>query len=212
MRILIAILLFSFGANAQTFMLPIPPCKVVSGGCLFATYDPSNKSPNITLSTDLQTETASTTGMVAATKKITAGTKLYWEVTVGSGPTTIGIGICLTSAMVLSNYVGQTSAAWGLWSFGLFTNGATVGSGYTGYTTGDVISMAVDGSGNMLQFDKNGATDGTAVAITHGDYYPVTGGFSTISSTTINFGCSAWDSRTATLRATLLAAGYQIGF
>lgn len=89
-------------------------------------------------------------------------------------------------------------------------------------TAGDVFSFAfnnITGKGNIY---RNGIEDPTGLGVNAGvfinfyvplgdTWYPCTCGNGQSVATTTNFGQNAWDTRTATLRGSLAAAGYKIG-
>jgi len=168
----------------------------------YATWDAANKGTYIALSgTPALTETSSGVGSVRATKYVAAGTKRYWEVTVGTTGAyaynqVIGID---NGSGNLSEYTGQDANAWGLYGGGgaagnVLHAGAFVGSGYTtGYNYLQVIGIALDLVGWTIQFYINGVAAGAAISIPSGtNYYPAAGSGGGTMIGTANFGQSAF--------------------
>ena len=101
--------------------------------------------------------------------------KWYAECTVtniGSG-FMVGIGQ-LPSTLVATNYLGNTATSWGYYSDAAANSRLYNNSSYTSYgsayTTGTVISIALDMDAGTLVFYRNGVGQGTAVTGLSGTY------------------------------------------
>lgn len=127
-----------------------------------ATWNPSDKDTNITLSnSNLDAAKAVTQGVWSAVRGsvgITSGKK-YWEIllVVASGVGDI-LGL-LDGSVTVSNYVGSTSHGAGLRENSNFVNGWTQAqSGTPGgtNTSGDVYMFALDADAGKLWGGRNG--------------------------------------------------------
>jgi hypothetical protein len=204
----------------------------------FATWNPADKSANITLSGGNLVSTNATSGSfgsVRATEFKNSG-KWYCELTVtqkgDAGSDVPILGISNSSFAVTG---GNYDSSADIWAYK--ANGAKVNGGVSGYgasfDTGDVISALFDADAGTLTFWKNGTTQGEAfsgisdsLAITHADF-----GAGTVGSVvTLNSGGSAfvhtppegysgWDDgapsndldATAPLPALLMGGGASLG-
>lgn len=185
----------------------------------YATWNPTYViSPYITLdATKLVVTVGSSVGaqvMLATIGEVTG--KYYWEIylTTYTSLKQIMIGV---SAASPGTWVGNNITSWGVGA--VFSTPYKVHNG--GYTTyglaflqGDIISIACDFGGGTMNIYDNGTLVGTSPSWSglSGTLYPA---ISNVSSdgfvATANFGQNAWDTRTATLRATLASSGYTIG-
>ena len=215
--LLILSLLFSFTCFGQGEP-DIPPATNYGSSITYATYDPSHMTSGITLSggNDVVTIPGGTRGVRSTIGK-TSG-KYYWECIVNSGTFDCFFGVANSSWT--PGYLGNDANgwSWGVWSgsFGPYKQHSnsyiTVGSLPS---IGDVISITVDYGGATMNAYQNGTLIGTSPlwsSLSGGPFYAAMsswGGSSSVSTT--NFGASAWDSRTATLRTSLIAAGYTMG-
>jgi len=161
----------------------------------YATWNPSDKSANISLSGgDLTaTQSTTTTGLVRSTIGKSSG-KWYWEVTWSSGPHSLLPGIT-KSAVDTSSYPGSVTDGWGYWS----TNGNLANSGGNiaygaSYTTGTIIGCALDMDAGTFTMYKNNVSQGTAVTGLSGDVYAAVGGSSGAGSrvSVANFGATSF--------------------
>ena len=179
---------------------------------VFATWDPSNKSANITLSGgNLVATRAAGVSSPNAVRSTTSYTteKKYAECTItnspGTGGTT-GLGLCNASFLFTGGgYVGSTNTGIGYYSDGnVYRNNASVGTIAT-FTSGDVICMAVDATARLAWWRKNGGNwnnNGAADPATGAngiDISAVTGAlFAAVEADnvgeilTINFGATAY--------------------
>jgi hypothetical protein len=104
---------------------------------------------------------------------ITTG-KFYWEtkfVSLASGTAYALTGIMAKTPAGSGNYLGGYDDTYGYagWSGTVYNNGGSTGntSGLATYTTGDILSIALDADNNRLYFYKNGAiqNSGTGIVI-----------------------------------------------
>jgi hypothetical protein len=113
-------------------------------------------------------------------------------VTTVGAESTLGVSQGLN---ILNTYVGATSDSWGYRSNGPKYNNAISANYGSSYTSGDKIGCAFDADNGILEFYKNGVSQGTAyTGLTSGPYYFATSGRSATSANdvTINFGQQAW--------------------
>ena len=113
-------------------------------------------------------------------------------VTAVGAESTLGVSQGLN---ILNTYVGSTSDSWGYRSNGPKYNNAISATYGSSYTSGDKIGCAFDADNGILEFYKNGVSQGTAyTGLTSGPYYFATSGRSATSANdvTINFGQQAW--------------------
>jgi hypothetical protein len=134
--------------------------------------------------------------------------KWYWEAKIGTNTTVNNMfGIADRVATSSTQTVGEFASSYSLLGTGrLYENGSFTNSWGSSYTTGDIMSVALDLDNNRLYFAKNGTwqnsadpTTGTgAVSITapssvtsgNGYYFPAFGDFSGSDDTDwlVNFG------------------------
>ena len=140
----------------------------------YCVLNPLDTGSNITLSAaNLQTSQGASAGISKGTIGISSG-KWYWEVTLLSGTTAVGIAD-ITSSRTQS-YVGQTSTSYGYYSGtgSKYNNATGVAYGAT-YTTNDVIGVALDMDAGTLTFYKNNTSQGTAYSSLSGTFTPAIG-------------------------------------
>lgn len=128
------------------------------------TWNPADKSSNISLSNGDRTAACSTAAqsLVRATTARSTG-KYYFEVVADSvaASGTLGYVIGVAAAAVATNvYVGSTATSVG-WrrSGGYLMNGSSTGSDT--YVTGDIIGIAIDFATRGVWFAKNGVWQST---------------------------------------------------
>jgi hypothetical protein len=140
----------------------------------FAVLNPLDTGSNITLSAaNLQTSQGAAAGISKGTIGVSSG-KWYWEVTLLSGTTMVGIATVTSSPT--QNYVGQTSTSYGYYSSnGNKYNNATGVAYGASYTTNDVIGVALDLTAGTLTFYKNNTSQGTAYSSLSGTFTPAIG-------------------------------------
>jgi hypothetical protein len=173
----------------------------------YATWDPASKGSAFTLSNgNLTAAQTSANGSVLSTIGLTTG-KWYWEVklTVASGNPYTAVGVWSGSHSG-SNYVGQTSAGWGLMTNGtqlaISNNGSAVNEGSTPFVINDVIGIALNANTGATAFYRNNALIGSAT-VTTGTIYAAIGGSGYAVTAVANFG--------ATTFAYTVPSGYNAG-
>jgi hypothetical protein len=140
----------------------------------YSVLNPLDTGSNITLSAaNLQTSQGAAAGISKGTIGISSG-KWYWEVTLLSGTTAVGIADITSSRT--QNYVGQTSTSYGYYSGnGNKYNNATGVAYGASYTTNDIIGVALDMDAGTLTFYKNNTSQGTAYSSLSGTFTPAIG-------------------------------------
>lgn len=153
------------------------------------TWNPSDKSANITLSGGNLVATNTALGSVRGTVGKASG-KWYWEVTVStiSVEATVGIG---NSSATLTNNPGADVNGWGYISQGSKTTNNSASAYGAGYSSGDVIGVALDMDNGTLTFYKNNVSQGQAFSGITGTIYPMVGEHSG-DVFTANFGTTAF--------------------
>lgn len=130
----------------------------------YATWNPSDKSANITLSVSNTVATSSGgSGWYSARSTIWKSTwKHYWEITITSG--TVWINGIMNSTASLANYAGSDANWYGFywdWTSALkFNSGASSAYGASA-PTGTVLWFALDMTGWTLTIYKNNVSQGT---------------------------------------------------
>jgi hypothetical protein len=180
-----------------------------AGPTTYATWNPSDKTAGITLSNGNLTAAGPNSGSqydhVRANVGKSSG-KYYFEITVDDDSYMCGIGVCsATTSFSTGDWLARQSDGWEYTSDGYFGN--NVGSWKSAppsYTTGDIISLAIDLDNGKIWWGKNGTwldsgdpANGTNAAYTNlsGTIYPhVTLRTSSDNSpqVTANFGASAF--------------------
>ena len=147
-------------------------------------FNPSDKGPNITLSSGNLVATDTSGGGWASVRSTISKTtgKWYFEVTDTANYVMIGLG---TSTATLSSYAGSDANGWGLSSNGgnLYHNGA--GGVLHSFTTGAVIGVAFDADARTMQLYDGGSAFGGSIDISalSGAIFPlVTVGFNGVAT------------------------------
>lgn len=220
LRTIILLLLLPVSTQAQYYM------RLIDGaGITYATWSPTNKSSNITLSNGNLTFTgiAGNTGIGIATVGKSSG-KWYWEITVDSAS---AVGLEYAGVTNVVPVSGNTSR------LGVVTNSiayrgnassycylknvtgsfATQGTGCnTDVVKNMVLSFALDMDNLKFTEYLNGTQIDVAVTgLPAGTWYPACQSDGQRNSGTANFGQNSWSGTTATLRSTLAGLGYTIG-
>jgi len=157
----------------------------------YATWNPSDKGANITLSSGNlhATNTVASWAAVRSTIGVSSG-KWYWEVLYTADPSAAIFGVANGSA-TLTNYVGSDANGWGYYApdGSKFNNGVNSGYG-AAYVAGDTVGVALDMDAGTLIFYKNNTSQGTAFTGLTGTIYAAVSHMSSTASTA-NFGATA---------------------
>jgi len=160
------------------------------------TWNPSDKSADITLSNGNLTMTNSGAGHdgVRATVGKSSG-KYYYEVVmvsnIGFGREIIGIA---DSGHSLTTFVGAGAAgySWQVSSTLKWNNSVSAAYGVeAGPSAGDVIGVLLDLGAGTLSYTIRGVSEGTAFSGLSGTFYPMHSNLS-VSVTTVRFKSSQW--------------------
>jgi hypothetical protein len=158
------------GAAAGGLLMPsiarpglvLAPTGAPAGGG-GTTWNPADKSSNITLSvgnlTATNTAAAEGDAFVRSVASHATG-KYYWEL-IYNGPYiggSTGIGIAVAAATVADATSTNNIAAWYLQTGNAWVNGSNAGSGGAIVLAGDVMSLAInlDAGARTIWFRKNG--------------------------------------------------------
>ncbi len=186
--------------NSITATVAQPPNYVLRAnlqsalvGGLLNIPNSSDASPDILLSGyTIENTLAGSWQSVRATQGYFAG-KWYWEVTINSGgtyPNGIVIGVGNSSA-VLTNFCGYDANGYGYdGNNGAYYNNNTATALGATYTTGDIISVALDADAGTVTFYKNGVVQGSAITIGAGTWLPMFSEYGDGELITVNFGQS----------------------
>jgi hypothetical protein len=158
----------------------------------YATWNPSDKWANITLSGGNLTATTTAAAWDAVRTTISKSSgKHYFEMTITAGTTWWIIGIWNSSA-TLSFYLWSDANGWGYYTNWQKGNSWLVAYWAT-YTIGDVIGIAMDMDAGQLTFYKNNVSQGVAFTGITGSLFGMCSllNIGAASSITANFGATA---------------------
>jgi hypothetical protein len=171
----------------------------------YSTWNPSDKSANITLSNGNLKATAAAGGAIgvrSTTSKTNNTGKFYFELTVNhtNGSLGYGIGIAISGTSLLAPGTGggQSDAIGYSASGDIYNNGGVLDSAPANYTDGDVIGVALDTvtSGWVLTFYKNNVQQSSrnlnSDGVTHDPDFIQFGTTSVTEAGTLNVGASAF--------------------
>lgn len=162
--------------------------NITASGCVtYATWNPSDKGANVTLSGGNLTAVNSAAGSVRSTIGKASG-KHYWEMA-GTAQTIHGVA---NGTHNVSLSAAATPNAWAYYSAdgNVYSNAVSLGVNST-YTAGDVIGVALNMDAGTATFYKNNVAQGTGVSGLTGTIYAVAGDNATSTTNTANFGASA---------------------
>lgn len=158
----------------------------------YATWNPSDKNANITLSGGNLTATASVANHYACRATIWKSTgKWYWEVTVISNVWTMLIGVG-NSSMSIANgsYVGFDINGWWYHINGTKYNNAWATAYGATYANGNVIGVALDMGAGTITMYKNNVSQWTMYSSLTWTLFPAISLYWS-SSLSVNFGATA---------------------
>lgn len=152
----------------------------------------TDRTPALTGTKVLKTTATAIWGSARARVGYPAG-QWYWEVHVDSvdvGGNHIMVGVGTSAVPVTAtNYVGLESHGYAYYGFDgkSYHGGSATALGAT-YTTGDLIGVFLDVGAGTVQFYKNGAAQGSALAIGAGTWFPMVSLYDSACQVRINFG------------------------
>ena len=141
--------------NMSAVQQAIASYSAAGGAPVYTTFDPAYKRVDITLSAgDLQASCPNNTvnGMTASVISKSSG-KWYWEISILSTVGFANIGI--TTKGNAGQFCGQATNDWGYSDSGNIYNNNGIVTTVTGYTSGDIIGVALDCTGLTIRFYKN---------------------------------------------------------
>lgn len=160
----------------------------------YATWNPTDKAPNFTLSNSNRTATQTGTGFdsLRATFGKSSGTgcfELTYNIFPGRGELFVGVG---TASAVLAGYfVGLDAFGWGYYSGGgKFNVGVQTAYGTT-WDSEDVMMVEVNIDTKIMEIFKNSVSQGTIdISALTGPIFPMASCYIATSAMTINCGQS----------------------
>lgn len=160
----------------------------------YATWNPSDKHANITLSNGDLTVTSGVSNAhkgVRSTISKTTG-KWYWEITVGTKGVNDGLAEGVADGThALTTEIGYSSVSESYLSQGYKVKNSAETAGLATYTAGAVIGMALDaGTGDIEWFKNNVSQGGYTPGIT-GTLFAATNVYDVNDAATANFGATA---------------------
>ncbi len=196
-------LLKTFAAGLFALLLAVQPCAAqmllmgVGSRTIIAptTWNPSDKSANITLSgsnltaTDTATDTRA---LVRATTSKTSG-KWHFEATLVSGTVSPGIGVANATAS-LTAYLGVDNNGIGWFCTGSVNRNGGQQGVVDSYAATDILAVEVDLDNHLIYFQKNGGSrsSGFDISAITGALFPTFSGYDLNSAMTANFGHTAF--------------------
>lgn len=184
-------LFFSLAAYSQKFGI-IASSQQTTVAHTYDNFNPADKEANLTLSlSNTRMAGCGCIGaqMVRGTQGKSTG-KHFYEATVTSGGS-VQIGVA-KSTENLSAPVGGGVGGYSYLDGGDKYNNNTTAFYGSGYTTGDVIGVALDLTAGTIAFYKNGVALGTAYTGLTGTFYLAVGTNWSPATVTINTGATAF--------------------
>lgn len=158
----------------------------------YATWNPSDKHPDVTLTGwNLIATSLKTTWRNARATIWVSSWKWYWEYKVTGWATETMSAIGTSSATLWGSWStfpgSDTFSYWYYWNTGLkYNNNSGVAYGAS-YTTNDVIGVALDMNAWTLIFYKNNVSQWTAYTGLSGTFFPIIGLWANGQQVTANF-------------------------
>ena len=158
------------------------------GGITYATWNPSDKNAQWTLSGGNLTAQASSSGIMRATIGASTGKK-YFECTLSASPSiTSGFGLAQSTRALSENNPDPFFDSNG--SFSWLGSSPAYG---TSLTSTSVVGIYCDLDAHTVGVIINGTDYGNAISsLSAGTWYPCVGSFSSSVQFTTNFGATAW--------------------
>jgi hypothetical protein len=141
----------------------------------YAVLNSLSKGTNISLTNANLTASYGSAAWTSAfgTMGVSTG-KWYWEITLTSAGTDVGVGISTNPAGSANSYIGSDINSWGYYGSNgnKWNNNSQTAYGAT-YANGDVIGVALDLDAGTLVFYKNNTSQGTAFSsLASNTYFP----------------------------------------
>lgn len=165
----------------------------------YATWNPSDKASNVTLSNGNLTYAKATGappyGLVRATVGKTTG-KWYWEITLQTSGEILEVGLATSAPLVETQDLGANIAITTAFSYfpyngNVYTNAGVVAT-WTAAIAGDVMGVAVDFDAATFKLYKNNSLLGTySYSLSGTIYAAICCGGSAATNGTANFGATA---------------------
>src|SRR3990167_4654872 len=158
----------------------------------YATWNPSDKGANVTLSNGNLTASFDTSDNAVRSTISKSSGKWYWELSFDSGTNADFGGIALSTA-ALTDYVGADANGYGWWA----SNGWVMNSGapvatYSTLAAGDIIGIALDLDGGILTMYKNNTAQSATITGLSGTWFAAISRRGVAASITANFGATAF--------------------
>ena len=161
----------------------------------FCTLNPLSRTNKVESEGNLETRATGGAWYTGSTTFHVSSGKWYWELLVtaigsyqihGIVPARRGNGRVNFNADV---YPGSYSDEWGYRNNGILYNSASGTSGWgAAYTTGDILSFALDMDNGTLDIKKNDSATGSQITGISGEYRPAFTNWAATSITNVNFG------------------------
>ena len=127
----------------------------------YCTWNPL--STGRTLSNGNLDYAGSASGVAKGTLGVSSG-KWYWEILAGGANSSAGVAS--VSLNPTTSYCGSTADSWCLFTSGDRYNNGSATSGYSTFTTNDIISIALDMDNGKVYWAKNGVWQGSSNPVT----------------------------------------------
>lgn len=161
----------------------------------YATWNPSDKSANITLSNGNLTATnAGVAAWVGVRSTVTKSTgKWYWELTVVQNTTAVGVvgGVCTLTRALNANTTPDL-IAYLMGQGGFRENNGAEDGGYGNASNGDVVGVAWDADAGTVQIFLNNSSLFTTTNALTGTNAAIFQAFVLSDAITANFGATAF--------------------
>ena len=160
----------------------------------FATWNPSDKDSNITLSNSNNTATCTTGAAYVAVRSTISKSsgKWYWEYTIGgSSINDSSVGISDGVVSLLNNPVGSSTTSCGYNNFGQVVANGTTFSGIGFFFVNDVIGIAYDATAGTISHYRNNVLKRTTTVTPGATVFAAVSMSGNTDAVTANFGAIA---------------------